>query len=58
MTDQRHYTPKTVMLRLSAIKALLAYAAYEDLTLVALSQSSSGAQRRRWPTTPVVRRTT
>ncbi len=40
MTDQRHYTPKTVTLRLSAVKAFLTYAAYEDLTLVALSQSA------------------
>ena len=29
MTDQRHYTPKTVTLRLSAVKAFLAYAAYD-----------------------------
>lgn len=27
MTDQRRYTPKTVTLRLSAVKAFLAYAA-------------------------------
>ena len=40
MTEQRRYTPKTVTLRLSAVKAFLTYAAYEDLTLVALSQSA------------------
>jgi site-specific recombinase XerD len=40
MIDQRHYAPKTVALRLSAVKALLAYAAHEDLTLVALSQAA------------------
>ena len=38
MIDQRHYATKTVALRLSAVKALLAYAAHEDLTLVALEQ--------------------
>ena len=41
MTDQRHYTPKTVTLRLSAVKASLTYAAYEDLTLVSMSRSAS-----------------
>jgi len=40
MNQQRHYAPKTVALRLSAVKALLAYAAHEDLTLVALSQAA------------------
>jgi integrase/recombinase XerD len=40
MTDQRHYAPKTVTLRLSAIKAFLAYASHEDITLVALSQAA------------------
>ncbi|MFZ0854929.1 MAG: tyrosine-type recombinase/integrase [Hyphomicrobiaceae bacterium] len=40
MIDQRHYATKTVALRLSAVKALLAYAAHEDLTLVALSQAA------------------
>ena len=49
MTDQRHYTPKTVTLRLSAVKAFLAYAAYEDLTLVALSQSAKALKAPDWP---------
>src|SRR6476469_8330592 len=40
MTDQRNYTPTTVTLWLSAVKAFLTYSAYEDLTLVALSQSA------------------
>ena len=40
MTGQQHYAPKTVALRLSAIKAFLAYAAQEDITLVALSQAA------------------
>ena len=40
MTEQRHYGPKTVALRLSAVKAFLAYACQEDITLVALSQAA------------------
>jgi len=44
MTDQRHYAPKTVTLRLSAVKAFLTYASHEDITLVALSQAAQGPQ--------------
>jgi site-specific recombinase XerD len=49
MSDQRHYAPKTVALRLSAVKAFLTYCSYEDLTLVALSQA---AQALRGPASP------
>jgi integrase/recombinase XerD len=52
MTDQRHYTTKTVTLRLSAIKAFLTYAAYEDLTLVALSQSAKALKAPAHPAGP------
>lgn len=37
LTNDKHYAPRTVTLRISAIKAFLAYAAAEDITLVALS---------------------
>ena len=40
MVDQRHYAPPTIALRLSTVRAFLAYAAHEDLTLVALSQAA------------------
>ena len=53
MTDQRHYTPKTVRLRLSAVKAFLAYASYEDLTLVALSQSAKALKAPTGPRRPI-----
>ena len=53
MIDQRHYAPKTVALRLSAIKALLAYAAHEDLTLVALSQAAKALKAPAHPRVPI-----
>jgi integrase/recombinase XerD len=53
MTDQRHYAPKTVTLRLSAVKAFLAYAAHEDLTLVALSQAANALKTPAHPRTPI-----
>ncbi len=49
MSTQRNYAPKTVTLRLSAVKAFLTYCSYEDVTLVALSQT---AQALRAPASP------
>lgn len=49
MSEQKGYTPNTIALRLSAIKAFLAYSAAEDITLVALHQ---GAQSLRGPASP------
>ena len=40
MTDQRHYAPKTIALRLTTVKAFLTYCSGEDITLVALSQAA------------------
>ena len=53
MIDQRHYATKTVALRLSAVKALLAYAAHEDLTLVALSQAAKALKAPAHPRVPI-----
>jgi site-specific recombinase XerD len=53
MTAQRHYTPKTVALRLSAVKAFLTYAAYEDLTLMALCQSAKALKAPVGPRRPI-----
>lgn len=40
MSDQRHYAPRTIALRLSTVKAFLTYCSGEDITLVALSQAA------------------
>lgn len=48
MADQRHYAPRTIALRLTAVKAFLSYCCAEDITLVALSQA---AKALRAPTT-------
>ena len=53
MTDQRQYAPKTVTLRLSAIKAFLAYASHEDITLVALSQALKALKAPTPPRAPI-----
>lgn len=53
MTDQQHYAPKTVTLRLSAIKAFLAYASDEDITLVALAQAAKTLKAPSPPRTPI-----
>lgn len=41
MNDDQHYAPRTVTLRLTAIRAFLAYAAAEEITLVSLSNAAS-----------------
>ncbi len=53
MTDHQGYAPKTVTLRLSAVKAFLAYAAQEDITLVALSQAARALKAPAKPRKPV-----
>jgi len=53
MTDHQGYAPKTVTLRLSAVKAFLAYAAQEDITLVALSQAARALKAPAPPRKPV-----
>lgn len=53
MSEQRHYTSHTVALRLSAVKAFLAYCAQEDITLLALSQSAKALKPPASPRTPI-----
>ncbi|MCZ7532699.1 MAG: site-specific integrase [Acidimicrobiia bacterium] len=53
MTEERRYAPKTITLRLSAIKAFLSYAAGEDITLVALSQTAKALKAPAAPRAPI-----
>jgi integrase/recombinase XerD len=41
MSEQKHYAPRTVALRLTTIKAFLTYCSHEGITLVALSQAAN-----------------
>jgi len=54
LTDDKHYCPRTITLRISAVKAFLAYAAAEDVTLVALSQSARTLKPPSAPRKPIV----
>jgi integrase/recombinase XerD len=47
MVERRHYAPTTIALRLSTIKAFLAYSSHEDITLVALSQDPEGTRQSK-----------
>ncbi len=53
MSDQQHYAPRTVRLRLSALKAFLAYCSYEDITLVTASQQANALHAPASPTKPI-----
>ena len=53
MNDDRGYKPKTIRLRLSAIKAFLAYSSAEDIRLVALSQAAKTLRAPACPQAPI-----
>jgi len=53
LADDKHYARRTVTLRLSAIKAFLAYAAAEDVSLVALSQAAGSLKAPAAPRKPI-----
>lgn len=53
MSQTRGYAPATITLRLSAVKTFLAYAASEDITLVALSQAANTLRAPASPRTPI-----
>jgi integrase/recombinase XerD len=53
MANDRHYASRTVALRLTAVKAFLAYSSHEDITLVALSQAAKNLRSPATPKTPI-----
>jgi integrase/recombinase XerD len=53
MSAQQHYAPKTIALRLSAVKAFLTYCSYEDVTLIAVSQTAQALRAPAIPKKPI-----
>ena len=53
MVEQRRYAPRTIALRLSTVKAFLAYCSQEDITLVALSQAAKTLKAPVSPRAPI-----
>lgn len=53
MNEQRRYAPRTITLRLTAIKTFLAYCSQEDITLIALSQAAKTLRAPASPRTPI-----
>jgi integrase/recombinase XerD len=53
MADERGYAANTIALRLSTVKAFLAYCAAEDITLVALAQAAKTLRAPAIPKKPI-----
>lgn len=53
MNTEQRYKPATVTLRLSAIRAFLAYAAATDITLIAIHQGAKALKPPAVPRTPI-----
>lgn len=53
MSDDQGYKPKTIRLRLSAIKAFLTFSSAEDVRLVALSQAATTLRAPASPQAPI-----
>lgn len=53
MNEHQRYAPRTITLRLTAIRAFLAYAAAEDITLVALRNAAAALKAPAVPKTPI-----
>ena len=53
LNADKHYAPRTITLRLSAIKAFLAYAGAQDVTLVALAQGARSLKVPKAPRAPI-----
>ena len=53
LADDKHYSVRTIALRVSAIKAFLGYAAAEDVSLMALSQAARILKAPAAPRKPI-----
>ena len=53
MAGERGYAPATIALRLSTVKAFLAYCSHEDITLVALGQAAKTLRAPASPRKPI-----
>lgn len=53
MGGERGYAPATIALRLSSVKAFLAYSSGEDITLVTLAQAAKTLRVRTTPKKPI-----
>ena len=53
LADDQHYSARTITLRISAIKAFLAYAAAEDVSLMALNQAARTLKAPAAPKKPI-----
>jgi site-specific recombinase XerD len=53
MREERGYAPKTRSVRLSAVKSFLAFAAQDDITLVALSEAARAIKAPQVPKQPI-----
>lgn len=53
MADERGYAPATIALRLSTVKAFLAYCSGENITLVALAQAAKTLRAPAIPKNPI-----
>jgi integrase/recombinase XerD len=53
MSDHQNYAPRTITLRLTAVKAFLTYCSTEDITLVALSQAAKTLRAPASPRRPI-----
>lgn len=53
MTGHRGYAPATIALRLTTVKAFLAYCAGEDITLIALAQAAKTLRAPAIPKKPI-----